>query len=376
VIILKKRRKKVSKAMMILMLIVTGTVAMPYSVYAAENTSEYTTETATNVFYTDDESTYDFSFAEEKEDEDSKYSLDHVEYDKQKISNGNLSVDESVTKTSKNVSKDYVAENEINENGYTYILKNSEVVQENIPVFISEYKDTGFVSGEPEVDETMEYMYVDSEGVEHPVTLPFSRKDVISTGYADSISYTGVISGLNYEYIQVGDHLVSSSDVTLTEDDIKKILTANGYNISDMDSFAVTMNPETYTDGNGDTCQNYSISAMKYGTKYRLYYEDTVDMASDSYTATDVYILTDESKAALDKANNTYEVTATAYYSRTAKNTASEKKMTTVQKVTLAAICVVLIILLVSLALYIISGGRRNTDYKTRRDVERDYRNL
>lgn len=93
-----------------------------------------------------------------------------------------------------------------------------------------------------------------------------------------------------------------------------------------------------------------------------------------TYKAVDVYVLSDADKDEIDKYNNETLVTATAYYK--AAPIDEEKTMSPVKKAVLAGSIILGVLVLIALALYLVKGGRRDTDRKSKRDIKRDYKEL
>lgn len=374
-------KKKKHSNMLILMLIAGAALFMNQtSVLAAESDpdGDYITETSTEVYYTDDETAYNFGFEESKEDDKNTYTLDRVEYDTKRVNSDEKKAEESVSKTEENVAAGYKAPESIKQNGYTYILSKSEVIKQSKPMHIEAYKDTEYVSSEPVPDQTMQYTYVDADGKEHELDLPYTRTEILDTVGSTEIVYNGVVSGLNYKYIQIGDKLILSEDFSLDEATMKNILIDKGYDVSEIGSLSFSLSPDTYTDSKGNLCRNYTISVGRTGTKYRIYYTDDVDDLDVTYKAVDVYVLSDADKDEIDKYNNETLVTATAYYKAAVKAAPAdeEKTMSPVKKAVLAGSIILGVLVLIALALYLVKGGRRDTDRKSKRDIKRDYKEL
>lgn len=380
--VIAAKRKKRSKSLIIIFIIGVGSISAMLAdrepVIAAETTDGYVTETSTEVYYTDDENCYKFEFDNKKEDDKNTYTLDKVEYDKKKVNNTPIKIDGEVSKTESNVAENYKAPQSITQNGYTYILSQSSVTKDSKPVHVYSYKDTEYLAGEPVPDKTMQYIYVDENGGEHELVLPYSHTETLDTGYSDVITYNGVISGLNYQYIQIGDSLIASDGFTMSEDEMKSVLRENGYDVSELNNLTFSMSQDTYTDSKGNLCRNYTISAGRTGTKYRIYYADDVDDLDVTYKAVDVYVLSDADKDEIDKYNNETLVTATAYYKAAVKAAPidEEKTMSPVKKAVLAGSIILGVLVLIALALYLVKGGRRDTDRKSKRDIKRDYKEL
>ena len=103
-----------------------------------------------------------------------------------------------------------------------------------------------------------------------------------------------------------------------------------------------------------------------------------------TYKAVDVYVLSDADKEKIDKQNKETLVTATAYYkvednTEVATETQVQKtaiKMSPAKKAVLAGSIILGVLVLIALALYLVKGGRRDTDRKSKRDIKRDYKEL
>ena len=77
-----------------------------------------------------------------------------------------------------------------------------------------------------------------------------------------------------------------------------------------------------------------------------------------------------------DTLKGTYTVKATAYYDEAAEQEKTEKSLTLSAKVAIAFGVIVGLVLIAALILYLVKGGRKGTDYRSRRDSKRDYKNL
>lgn len=132
---------------------------------------------------------------------------------------------------------------------------------------------------------------------------------------------------------------------------------------------------EPYTNDNGELCRDYEINGNSFGTKYRVYYEDDVKGITTTYECEDVYVLGEEMQAEFQEAS--YEVTANATYKAvTAEENEKKFLETTVGKAVLAGSIILGLMTFIALGIYVLKGGRRDTDYRSRRDSKRDYKKL
>ena len=106
-----------------------------------------------------------------------------------------------------------------------------------------------------------------------------------------------------------------------------------------------------------------------------MYYTLHATEKETLYTAENTYELSADDVQNLKNLKGTYTVKATAYYDE-AEQKKTEKTLPVAAKVAIAFGVIVGLVLIAALILYLVKGGRKGTDYRSRRDSKRDYKNL
>ncbi|MCM1172371.1 MAG: VaFE repeat-containing surface-anchored protein [Clostridium sp.] len=330
--------------------------------------------TKTETCDTGDESKYDFGFDDEIITADGiSYKLDHIDYDKTSVYEsvyGEEGVQTEITKEKekiKNVDKEsFKPEETFSENDMEYVFKDVKFEQ-------SGYADENAVKtldtdvlqalNVNEYPKSLEYEY-DGEKYD----LPYSKYEE-KTGWYSGFKLTGTIYGYDGGSFNIGDNALT--DEQLNDTDILKIfMRENGYGADIYRPTSFEYASEPYVSVSGKVCRDYIINYDLYGTVYTLIYEKKLD--APLYKAVMTYELSDDSTKKLEEMKESYIVTANAYY----VETEGEKGLTAVQKAVLGAGIVFLIILFIALVIYLLKGGRKPTDYKSERDIRRDYKEL
>lgn len=334
-------------------------------------------ETKTGTYDTDDESTYDFGFEDEIEIDGIQYKLDGITYDKKEHSKFPDGIRESFTNKYEAVDEDFMPNENIMNSGIEYELDKYEVKpSEESELHLFYYDETDYQTSEPEHKESVEYTYHDeATGKDYEVTLPYSRTEAVDSCYAITVTFSGTVTGYDAAYIVIGDRKIENQGeiLALTNDIICMLLEQAGANPADYTDYAVYYVGEPYSDADGNLCRDYEISTNAYGTKYRVYYEDDFKNLTTEYTCEATYKLTAENLEEFQIVS--YEVTATATYTRLEEE---EKGFldTVVGKAVLSGAVVLGLAVIIALGIYIAKGGRKDTDYRSKRDSRRDYKNL
>lgn len=382
ILLLKKKtnRRKGKEILSIIPLLLLPGIGM-ISTVDVEAAEEQHYETQEDVYQTDDESQYDFSFDNEMSIDGVAYQLVDITYEKESYYDQDqlMKIPEEVTETASDVSEDYKPEANIEKNGYSYELFDYEINNKGESISLYRYKDTDYVLNMPVPDEEISYTYISTDSTEKEVMLPYSRTEVLDSGYNNEVVFEGTVFDYDAAYIQIGNLLIESAEtLNLSEAEISEILAGYGYNINYYRNFSAAFSGAAYTTDEGVVCRNFTISADGYGTKYRIWYEGEFDDLEQIYDVKAYYRLSDSSKADIEEKLNTYKVTATAVYDaiEADKDVADETEMSVVAKVVLSFAIIIMIVLLIALIIYLLKGGRRATDYKSKRDNKKDYDNL
>jgi hypothetical protein len=250
-------------------------------------------------------------------------------------------------------------------------------VDKYTPVEIETSVDSEY--GTAEHKNTVTYTYTDEKsGKQYEVELPYIRSEVISSGYVIPITLTGTLGDYSSEYFIYDGTRYSNpkDDISDIENLLVDFVTSAGYNSDDYRDFSYGYSGDAYYNADGILVRDFYVSFDIYGEKYRFYYGDTFDALVGTYSAECTYELDDTTKKELEEMKGQYEVTGNARYIR---QTAVAKKkfyQTTVGKAVISAAVIFVILIIISLFIYLARGGRKSTDYRSRRDSERDYREL
>ena len=341
-----------------------------YAEEAKEN-EDYVVITETKTYDTDDETKFDFDFVEGTSTDGVEYKLDHIEYEavnvyesvygKEEIDtelfeekDGIQNVDRESFKPKDNIFREdmeYVFDSVTFEKaGHTDVDAVLTLDTEVLPTLdLSKYP------------ETMDYEY-DGETYQ----LPYARYEETKGWYASTL--TGTIYDYDNGSFTIGETVITNDRIGETET-MKAIMRDNGFDADRYRPVSFEYASEPYTSFSGKTCRDYIINYEMYGSVYTLFYEKKLD--APLYKATVKYVLSDECAKQIDDMKNSYEVTAYAYYSKTMIS-----HMSPVTKAVLGAGIAFLIMLFVALVIYILKGGRKPTDYKSNRDIRKDYKEL
>ncbi len=328
--------------------------------------------TDTKTYDTDDETKYDFDFPEETSADGINYKLDHIEYE-------TVNVYESVYgKEGAETELIYEKDGIKNEDRESFKPENS-IFKEDLEYV---YDSMRFEkAGHAEVDaesslntevllsldlsqypKTMDYEY-DGETYK----LPYVKYEETKGWYPFKL--WGTVYGYNDGSVTIDETIIANDRISETET-MKAFMRENGYDSDSYRPVSFEYTSKSYTSSDGTMCRDYIINYEMYGSVYTLFYEKKLD--APLYRATIKYVLSDECAGQLEDMKNSYEVTAHAYYTEAPK----AKGMSPVTKAVLEAGILFLIILFAALVIYILKGGRKTTDYKSNRDIRRDYKEL
>lgn len=342
-----------------------------YAEEAKEN-EDYVVITETKTYDTDDETKFDFDFVEGTSTDGVEYKLDHIEYEVVNIYESVYGKEEIDTELFEQKDGIQNADRESFKPKGSIFREDMEYVFDSVTFEKAGHTDVDAVlTLDTEVlltldlskyPETMDYEY-DGETYQ----LPYARYEETKGWYASTL--TGTIYDYDNGSFTIGETVITNDRIGETET-MKAIMRDNGYDADRYRPVSFEYASEPYTSFSGKTCRDYIINYEMYGSVYTLFYEKKLD--APLYKATVKYVLSDECAKQIEDMKNSYEVTAYAYYSKTM----TQKHMSPVTKAVLGAGIAFLIMLFAALVIYILKGGRKPTDYKSNRDIRKDYEEL
>lgn len=337
----------------------------------AEKTESYIV-TDTKTYDTDDETEYDFDFPEETISDGISYKLDHIEYETVNMYESIYGTEGAKTEIIEKTDGIPNTDRESFKPKDSIFKEDLEYVPDSVT-----FEKAGHAEVEAEASmdtevlltldlskypETMDYEY-DGETYQ----LPYVRYE--ETKGWHSLKLSGTVYGYDNGSFTVGETVITNDRINENEA-MKALMRENGFDADSCRPVSFGYTSEPYTSFNGTVCRDYIISYEMYGSVYTLFYEKKLE--APLYRATVKYVLSDECTERLEDMKNRYEVTAHAYYTEVPE----AKSMSPVTKAVLSAGVAFMIILFIALAIYILKGGRKPTDYKTNRDIRKDYKEL
>lgn len=372
--------KKILIIMLVAILSTNGITAKAEEVQYIEadsNSSDGTSHdyalTATKVYDTDNETEYDFGFAETIDKDGLSFSLNSIEYSVEtmySIEIGDeeiaheITVEENVTYDKK---ENYEPEETYESNGYKYILKDVsyEAVEE-----IEPFKtgiNTEIIQGDLNVANyptTMPYEY---EGQTYDI--PYKDYEVISEGWHDGYYLYGTITNYDAATYQIGDIIIDNNAEAFELDPRNYVDFLEGLDVP-TDIYKVNdvyYHGDAYVNSNGVVCRDYVIDCQVNGTVYRLNYE----LDATDYIANITYVMSEEDIAYIEGLKETYQVTAIAYYDKVKVASSSF-----VLKLAIGTGIVVIFAIMAAIIVYVIRGGRRKTEDMNNREMKDEYKHL
>lgn len=327
---------------------------------------------------------YSFDFQDKIEDSGKNYTLNHVEYSvisayEEKYGDTEIPATEVVKEDKIEKKDDYKPEKDVIEkNGLKYRYKSSTFSESKEsaekPVDLQKYIDSDYTTGDDVAKpETVSYEY---KGKDY--TLSYDHTEKIFEGWKSGYSVQGTIYDYDAPTIIVGSAEIEPADfTTLSAADLQSYVAAQGYDTDTYRFNTASFSGELYVNADNKTCRDYIISAEVYVKQYRMYYTLHATERENLYTAENTYELSADDARALETLKGTYTVKATAYYDEAAAEQKKiEKSLPVAAKVVIAFGVIVGLALIAALILYLVRGGRKSTDYRSRRDSKRDYKNL
>ncbi len=372
------KNKRYISAVMGIVLSVSSVITL----HAAEQVTDASGETheyvasATDVYDTDDESMYNFDFDKKIEIDGKEMILDHIEYSVTSLYDkeyGNEDINDELTRTQtvsymdKSSFKPEVKS--LSENNFTYDYE--KVIFDETGhtiVKMESYVDTPLTNSEfnkSDYPDTMSYEYEDGNYYD----LSYKDYEIIDDGWFD-YTLNGVIYNYGAPTYEIGNVSISYADINnvATTEQLQSILEYWGYSNTEYRPVTATFNGDAYTNSDGVVCRDYTIYCEAYGKQYRVNYESDIELPE--YTATLTYTLSDGDKAEIEQLKSSYEVTANAFYDM------ADQGLSTVQRVVIGTGVVVVLILIAALIIYIIRGGRKRTEYMSKREARREFKDI
>lgn len=382
---MKRRLKIIPSAMLVFSLFACPYVnATNENGYAVSEDGKECTTTKEFEADTDDTSTYDVSFDEEITLNHKKYKLADVSYDVVSAYDGKYDdVEETITviATDTNATAENVNET-ITKNGLTYELKNtSDDKAEGESVYLYKYTYYNMQQSVPNYPESVSYTYTMDDGTDLEVELPFESIKETSSGWNNGFMFDGTIENYDADYWEVEGQLIPRQDNGLSFSDsiYETLVKKAGYDPEMYKDFSATyIDDSTYTNSEGVVCRDFIALCSAYGTDYQVKYAKMFDELKPKYKHTFEYSLSQADKEKIESAKSLYSVTATAKYSliEEKEEKTVETKNETVKKVVISAVVIVLLLVFISLGVYLAKGGRKDTDYRSKRDSRDDYKKL
>lgn len=324
---------------------------------------------------------YDFQFSEQTEKDGVRYTLNHVEYfvcSEYEEQYGDKDIADKIIKTEDGISAEaketYIPSKTIAQDGFRYQYKNTDFKKSSDskdPIEIETYMDTDFTTAELsslEIPDTVAFSY---EG--KPYTLNYDHSEKLNDGWKSGYTITGTIHHYDASTIRLGGITIEPeqlADVSLSE--MQTFAAQFGYTPEVYRLQSVSYSGDAYTDANGVVCRDYKIVTDVYMRQFRHYYTYSEDRSI--YTAENTYELSKSDIDEIEELKNTYKVSATAFYDEVKETT--KKTLSLPAKIAITFGVIVGIVLIAALILYLVKGGRKGTDYRSKRDSKRDYRNL
>lgn len=342
-----------------------------YAEEAKEN-EDYVVITETKTYDTDDERKFHFDFVVGTSTDGVEYKLDHIEYEAVNVYESVYGKEEIDTELFEEKDGIQNADRESFKPKDNIFREDMEYVFDSVTFEKAGHTDVDAVltldtEVLPTLDlskypETMDYEY-DGETYQ----LPYARYEETKGWYASTL--TGTIYDYDNGSFTIGETVITNDQIGETET-MKAIMRDNGFDADRYRPVSFEYASEPYTSFSGKTCRDYIINYEMYGSVYTLFYEKKLE--TPLYKATVKYVLSDECAKQIEDMKNSYEVTAYAYYSKTM----TQNHMSPVTKSVLGAGIAFLIMLFAALVIYILKGGRKPTDYKSNRDIRKDYEEL
>ncbi len=377
---MKKRLKTIVSATIIFSLFACPVVnATNENGYSVSDDGRECTTTMEFEADTDDTSTYDVSFDEEITLDHKDYKLADITYDVESAYDGEYDdVEESITVTATDTdATPSDAKGTISRNGFTYELVDTSTKEvEGESVYLYKYKYYNLQQSVPDYPESIEYTYTMDDGTEVDVEIPFDSIEETSTGWQSGYMFDGTIENYDADYWEVEGELIPRQDngLNLSASVYEALVKNAGYDPKLYKDFSASYTDDsTYINSEGVVCRDFVALCSAFGSNYEVKYAKMFDDLKPKYKHTYKYSLSKADKDKIEEAKTTFNVVATAKYSIVENKTT---KNDTLKKIVISAVVIILLLVLISLGIYVLKGGRKDTDYRSKRDSRDDYKNL
>ena len=379
-------KKHIAKKMLVLSL--SAILAVGVSVSAAESVDKVEADTVASngttydyalssvkVYETDDTSQYDFGFEKTIEKDGLSYCLETVEYSQVNMYDkeyGEEVIEYTITREETVLSEDkdsFKPDKSITEAGHDYVHDKTdyELIKTDI-VPLTKHLDTEVLQSALVVENYPETLPYEYEGKMYD--LEYSDYEVVSSGWHDGYYLYGTITNYDAATYQIGDIIIDNIGEEFDLDPRSYVEFLEGLEVP-TDKYminSVAFNGEPYKNAAGLICRDYVISAQMNGTVYRLNYK--YDLDKSEYKAVITYNLSETEASYIDSLKNSYEVTATAYYSL------EEKGLSMPAKIAIGFGIVIGLAAIITLIVYLARGGRRRTEDMNKRELKDEFDNL
>lgn len=202
----------------------------------------------------------------------------------------------------------------ITEDGITYDLQDVQWTEEPNMEKVEYTVDYGYLTSEPEVEDTYEYTYTSPvTKKENTVKLPFVELQHGEREWVDGFSVNVTFHNIEGGTFTLGKHAFDydKDKLSLTTDDYVELVKMLGYDTSNYRLTSATWNGAPYEGKNGKLDRKALASGQQYATSYKALYKDEVENGK-IYTATATY-----SAEVVDEAvEPVYHIKARGYYEK------------------------------------------------------------
>lgn len=273
----------------------------------------------------------------------------------------------------------FVPDKEITQNGTTYVLDGFKLVPRyDKSTHLTYYDETDYVTSYPSHKDKVSYTYkneITGEDIEYE--LPYSKTEIYDQQYNIPSEFKGTVVGYDAAYLVFGDVKFENpgDNLSLDQNMLEALLKSAGVDVSAYKLPSVSYTGEAYTNADGYLCRDYVIKAYSEGTKYRIYYEGDFDDIVVGYDCEATYVIKEQPTTEEITEATTEEIIPEPIVDEEPKKEKSFFQ-TTAGKVVLSSTIVLLCMIFAALGIYVVKGGRKDTDYRSRRDSRQDYKRL
>lgn len=204
----------------------------------------------------------------------------------------------------------------ITEDGITYDLQDVQWTEEPNMEKVEYTMDYGYLTSEPEVDNTYEYTYTSPvTKKENTVKLPFVELQQGNKEWVDGFSVNVTFHNIEGGTFTLGNHTFDydKDKLSLTADDYAELVRMLGYDTANYRLTSAVWSGAPY-EKNGKLDRKALASGQQYATSYKALYKDEVENGK-IYTATATY----SAEVVDEAAEPVYHIKARGYYEKTNK---------------------------------------------------------